>query len=355
MPSPSRPVRMLFWISLAVFSTFFAEVTAASAPLVFIKPDGWLITVIVYGLHILVLAPIIIRKNRVASWQALYLTGMLFGLYEAYMTKVLWAPPWNSEALQLGGVAVVDFIMLVFFWHPVMAFLIPLICVEWLLNLPPVVIPTIGEKWASRFLNQKNLCLGGILIGLSLGAMIADPLIVLGSFISSIALILILLWLWKNNCGNEKLDMAELLPNGKTWVFLFILLIIDYLALGILIRPEELPPLGEQATIWFVYIAVATLVFLARRKQPYIKAEFGSFEKPAFPLPSHNRLAMLFGCTFSAALASSILLPTVKDIVFLMLWGFGIPVGAFLFYRSIMWLFLPQSHEKIIGTESKNL
>ena len=74
--------RLYFWFLLAVFSTFFAEVTIGSAPMVFWKLDGWILTVPVYGLHILVLAPIIIRPGRKPAWQAIYLTGLIFGLYE---------------------------------------------------------------------------------------------------------------------------------------------------------------------------------------------------------------------------------------------------------------------------------
>ncbi|MFO7944382.1 MAG: hypothetical protein R6U51_08825 [Anaerolineales bacterium] len=64
---------------------------------------GLLVVVPLYGLHILVLAHLVYRSPQ-PHFPSLIFAGMLFGLYEAYLTKVLWDPPWG-EALIIGGVA----------------------------------------------------------------------------------------------------------------------------------------------------------------------------------------------------------------------------------------------------------
>ncbi|NLF50137.1 MAG: hypothetical protein GX577_03285 [Leptolinea sp.] len=355
MSNSTRSDRLLFWLLVTIFSTFFAEVTVGSAPLVFVKLEGWIFTLPVYGLHILVLAPLIIRQDRIPSWQALYLTGMLFGLYEAYMTKVLWSPPWNPEALRIGGVTVVDFIMLVLFWHPIMAFMIPLISTEWLLNLRPAIIPAIGKKWASRFLNFWNLCGASFLVGLCLGSMLGDPVIVVISILSSAVIIYFFTWHSRKTGQYELQDMTELLPAGKTWGIFTVLLMIDYVALGMGFRPEALPSIDLQVTIWMVYVIIAFLIMKARRRQPISGEKLASIISPLIPSLPLNRLAVLFGIAFITALLSSMLLSPIKNFIFLAIWGLGIPVGLFLFIKSIKWLFFSHQYENDRITPSENL
>ncbi|MGD0707788.1 MAG: hypothetical protein ABSA51_04985 [Anaerolineaceae bacterium] len=92
--------RLLFWLILGLFSTFFAEVVSASSPFVFFTAFGLIGTYPIYLLHTLVLGTLVIRRGKVVSLQALYFAGGIFGLYEAYITKVLWSPPWNSTPLR---------------------------------------------------------------------------------------------------------------------------------------------------------------------------------------------------------------------------------------------------------------
>ena len=57
------------------------------------------------------------------SLRTLYFVSLLFGMYEAYITKVLWSPPWNPGSLRIAGIALAETTLLVFFWHAV--FFIP--------------------------------------------------------------------------------------------------------------------------------------------------------------------------------------------------------------------------------------
>ena len=125
--------RWLFWLILGAFSVFFAEVLATSDPYVFFHFFGLLGVFPHYTLHVLVLAPLVIRLDRKVRFGALFLAGTLFGLYEAYMTKVLWSPPWDPDAIRIGGVAVMTSAMLVLFWHPFFSFLLPLFVADHLL------------------------------------------------------------------------------------------------------------------------------------------------------------------------------------------------------------------------------
>src|SRR5689334_7015492 len=95
--TPTQPLlrtKIIFWILLGVLSVIFAEVVSYSSPSPFF--DAWvmLFTYPLYTLQTLVLASLIFRKHRV-SWHILFLAGAIFGMYEAYVTKVLWNPTWG--------------------------------------------------------------------------------------------------------------------------------------------------------------------------------------------------------------------------------------------------------------------
>jgi hypothetical protein len=50
---------------------------------------------------------------------------VVLGLYESYVTKVVWAPLGDRPPVFVGGVSVFETAWLVLFWHPVVAFLLP--------------------------------------------------------------------------------------------------------------------------------------------------------------------------------------------------------------------------------------
>jgi hypothetical protein len=89
-------VRLVFWALMGALSVVFAEVVACSTPFPFIHPWGVLVVVPLYSLHTLVLAPLVFRR-RMVRLTSLWLAGAIFGLYEAYVTKVLWHPGWLQD------------------------------------------------------------------------------------------------------------------------------------------------------------------------------------------------------------------------------------------------------------------
>ena len=72
-------------------------------------------------------------RGKKTSIPQLYLWGMIFALYESWVTKVLWAgyPGSEGPAIALvGGIAILEFSTLVFFWHPILAFIMPILVYE---------------------------------------------------------------------------------------------------------------------------------------------------------------------------------------------------------------------------------
>lgn len=118
---------------VGLLSIFYAEVNSGSSPLWFAVWWGWWGVIVVFELylaHLLFYVNVALRTHRVSLTQ-LYLLGCLVGLYEGPITKVLWFgyPGQPTDTLIL-GFAVYEFIMLVFFWHPIFSFLLPVVFYE---------------------------------------------------------------------------------------------------------------------------------------------------------------------------------------------------------------------------------
>ena len=111
---------------------FMAEVFAGSSQMWFIDIWSLLVTFWLYLGHLLLFLNLAMRSKRTSIPQ-LYLWGILFALYESWVTKVLWAgyPGSEGPAIALvGGIAILEFSTLVFFWHPILAFIMPILVYE---------------------------------------------------------------------------------------------------------------------------------------------------------------------------------------------------------------------------------
>jgi hypothetical protein len=111
---------------------FFTEVFAGSSPLWFISPWAILVTFPLYLVHLLFFLNVALRTKR-TSIGHLYLFGVFIGLYESWITKVLWAGYPGTTGPIMGtvlGIAALEFSVLVFFWHPVFAFVLPILTFE---------------------------------------------------------------------------------------------------------------------------------------------------------------------------------------------------------------------------------
>ena len=75
---------------LGALSMLFAEVFSGASQAWFLDPFGVLLTFGLYLAHCLFFLWIAFRTKK-TSLSQLYILGMAFGLYEAVITKVLWA------------------------------------------------------------------------------------------------------------------------------------------------------------------------------------------------------------------------------------------------------------------------
>ena len=113
-------------------SMLFAEVFSGASQTWFINGWGIIVTFPLYLCHLLFFLWIALKSRRTTLSQ-LYLFGVIFALYESWITKVLWAGYMDSAGPGLGtlfGIGISEFPVLVFFWHPIMSFIIPILVFE---------------------------------------------------------------------------------------------------------------------------------------------------------------------------------------------------------------------------------
>jgi len=123
--------RFAVLLFVAVLSMVFAEVYSGASPLWFMNLWSLLVTFPLYWSHFLLLFTLAIKTKRYSPWQ-LYLWGCIFGLYESWITKVIWSS-FNGQPPLIGkifGFAVGEMLLVTFFWHPIMSFIAPLVVFE---------------------------------------------------------------------------------------------------------------------------------------------------------------------------------------------------------------------------------
>ncbi|WP_148881985.1 hypothetical protein [Thermococcus aciditolerans] len=313
-----------FWFLLASLSVFFAEVTVASYLYPYFTPWGIISLLPLYGLHTLVLAGIVYRFGK-PRFETLYLAGILFGLYEAYITKVVWNPEWDS-VLKIGGVGIFEVLVVVLFWHPFMSFIIPLGVAELLTSgrriLPGIVL--------------RHPYLTATLLGIVESSNAPSPLHSFLSTFSSSAFLILLVHIWLGRFKGGRYDMEGLLPTSKELKPLFLALLAYYIIFGSLLRREALPDLSAQAPIWLLYAATFFLLYRALKKSRE-HGEVGLTEC-RLELRRLSRLAGVF--VISATIFTSIktlALPELGVALIMALWAFASVVAVVSLVKSARW------------------
>jgi hypothetical protein len=335
---------------LGAASVILAEVVSYSSPFPFF--DGWGLLVVfpLYTLHTLVLAWVVFRAKRI-TFTTLFLAGAIFGLYEAYITKVLWAPTWGDTVWLVGGLSIVQTAVLVLYWHPLMAFIAPLMVSEGAFTVSPEALSSL-PKFLHRLVSGRSAILPAlafaIFCGFTQGANSPSAAISLLSGLASAIIYGALALVWRRTTHGRTYRLRELLPSKREAIFLGALLLINYLWQGLLIRPDAIPrTLEPHLTVWGIYLFLGTLlVFTIRRAG--MPAQTVCDETPiTLPLPEEIRTApliswkpvALFWIVFPLTSAIATLIKPVAVLVVLSSWAIGVGMGFFIIARAAIKLF----------------
>ncbi|MFC1802764.1 hypothetical protein ACFL0D_02230 [Thermoproteota archaeon] len=261
-----RRIRYLFWLVLGALSTVIPEVIAGSDLYPFFKITDYLIVIPLYTLHSLVLWYIIWNWGKPRLYN-LFPAGAIFGLYEAYMTKVIWDPTWSALPLKVFGIALVETLILVLFWHSFLAFIVPLFVAESLTSSREIIqgLPVWFSDWLVKLKVGRKYLLLPFIAGFfqSINTPTLQDSIMSG--LTSTVITITLVSVWKKTSGSE-FTLRSLLPNQREFKFLLSLLLIMYGFMGVFWRPEALPGIVQQVTVWVLYLFFGTLLYIGIKK-----------------------------------------------------------------------------------------
>ena len=322
-----KKVQWLFWIILACLSTFFAEVFSGSDMFPFFHSWGIFVVVPLYGLHILVLANLVFRAPE-PRFSSLVFAGMIFGLYEAYITKVIWAPPWGNAVI-VAEFAPVETTVLVFWWHAWFSFIIPLLVAEKMLTDSTSLGRSLPGKLGTFFNSWGGLAsvmaFGGLFQSIN-SPSIGESLL---SGLSTVGVLVLLILLWKKMTKHQTFSMSELLPDQRQFKWLMIPMVFMYLAMGILLRPEWYPGLLGHLIVWVLY-GISFYLLSRSQKTPQINSS-----EVTLDTWEDKRWLLLAGIFPLAAVGGEILFSPFSDIMALIFWFGGIGFGIWMFIKAV--------------------
>ena len=236
---------------LGALSMLFAEVFSGASTLWFLDAWGLLLTYPLYLGHAIFLLNVAFLWKKTSPRQ-LYFFGMLFGLYEALITKVLWFGYPGSTGPMVGyffGVAWGEFLTLVLFYHPIMSFVVPIFVYE---LLSGDVLP--GHE---RFLQKDWKTLLLVMILIVMGASFQsngakyDVVRSVGSMGGSILIVVLLHVLSKGK------NLQSLVLGKKGLTIVLIYLCVLYGVTTVVIFPERLPKMVLPYVLIFIWYLVA--------------------------------------------------------------------------------------------------
>lgn len=355
--SPPLRLKLFGWFILTLLSACIAEIPAGSSPRILFQVWGWMVTIPLYGLHLLLLATLVCWLGRPTLY-ALFFAGSIFGLYEAYITKVIWTPTWDAHPWRLGGVGVSTSIMLTLWWHNWMAFILPLMTGEVLLSRSRETLDGLPAR-VRGWLFQENgqvrtkrlmrcLIVSGALCGLFVAG--SPELPRLGGLVIALQgmIVLGLIWLWRAGLGGARYTLRELLPGPTGFTIILIIVTLGYLFLGVKLRPEALPnihtPSGRQAhyTVWMLYAFFGALLWLCLRRTrrepaPAETDRIHEASSKKSTMPWRLTLAWLGAFSGTALVLQPILnfLGNFKVIFMLLGWLVGGLLGVFMLVHGV--------------------
>lgn len=281
----------------------------------------------------------------------LYLSGAIIGMYEAYLTKVLWVPYWGQEwTLVVGGVYMMHAMTLVGYWHPVMAFLLPVLIGENLFTSSGETLAALPRPLRNALRTRAGAVVG-VLIGLAYfgvrqGLNSPEPVQSLRSGLAAVIVVFVLAMLWQHANREPRYTFRELLPNDRqTWI-LGVLLAGYYVGHFFIMRPDALPrTLAPHLTVWVMYAVLMTLLILHVRRSASASQDAPNLLKMFSPMG-----ALLAGLLFPLLSAGTVMLklgdPSFHHYLWKSIWYGEWAIGALLALWAVVSLIKPQKPEE---------
>jgi hypothetical protein len=128
---PNLKEEWVLFLLIGCLSMLYAELFSGASKIWFADPWSLLVTFPLYMVHVLFFFNLALYTHRTSPVH-LYLWGILFGMYESWITQVLWVG-YGAEGPMIGtflGIGIGEFLALGFFWHPILSFVLPILVFE---------------------------------------------------------------------------------------------------------------------------------------------------------------------------------------------------------------------------------
>jgi len=254
-------VGLIVLISAEVFS-------GASLQIGLWNPWTLIVTYWLYFAHFFFFTTLAIWTGRTSFW-SLYLWGVLFGLYESWITKVIWFGYGGDGKFVAGSIGPYGYseISMVFLFHPMMSLILPLAvaCVlcpplrRWFPDLAWIT----GKSRRARLLHVCLVASLGPIVAMNSGGILNLALNLL--FASALAMVLLRLSRPYLNASDGR-SLVALGPAAFCVACVYLLLL--YGTTYLYLKPQGLPSWPVQlATLAFYGLAILGL-FLHDRRTP---------------------------------------------------------------------------------------
>lgn len=331
-----RP-NILAILLVGVLSMVFGEVFSGASPLWFFRAWDWFVTFPLYWAHAILLINLALRFERTSITQ-LYLWGIIFGLYESWITKVLWAGYMDSSPAfgSFLGFATAEFFVIGLFWHAVFSFIIPILVFQIIVQgtnkgeaveIHPSHLYLIAKNTRNKVILSLVIIIGAIFMTVGVGA---DTLaIIIGGGVS-VAFIILLGYLTTSLSKTPiDLDSLRLGPTGLSITIVYLIALYVFTFLTIL--PERIPSIGTILLTIVFYIVILTMLFLTprdNRKTIELPSGIMSFEQILWALTTFLMIAIMLA-----------LVQVVALVAWYLFYILLIFVGPVLFFLAIVQVF----------------
>jgi hypothetical protein len=273
--------------------------SGASLPAGLWAPWTLVITYWLYFAHFFFFTTLAVRTGR-TSLSCLYLWGVVFGLYESWITKVIWSGYSHDGKFAMGSIGPYGFseISMVFIFHPVVSFILPL-------AIACLFVPSLrrffpGVAWLTGRGIPASMARAFLVF--SFAPIVAmngqGPANLALNIAFGTAVFVVLLRLARPALGDARTIVVF---GGQGFAGLCVYLVLLYAAGYFLLFPKALPSSAVQLFTFVFYALAIGGLWLHRRREPLAGGE-------ALPENRELRLvALLTGALLVLALTLSML------------------------------------------------
>jgi hypothetical protein len=163
----------------------------------------------------------------------------------------------DGPMVTVAGIALFETLLLVLFWHSVLAFMLPVFVAETYLTRSREIVGLLPEPVRKRGKTLLVLLLiwGGLFTSVNSPSVARSLLSTCGSG----AVVLALMFVWRRT-GGTRYTMRDLLPGRKGRVAVAASMVLMYIGYTRILEWDKLPGWGPQVTVWLIYAGLIWLL-----------------------------------------------------------------------------------------------